>query len=57
MCVVRTYVDIKEVVVVVVEIERVLGELSEIPYEPMREKQNEIITRESTTDIQWQNLN
>jgi hypothetical protein len=57
MCVVRTYVDIKEVVVVVVEIERVLGELSEIPYEPMREKKNEIITRESTTDIQWQNLN
>jgi hypothetical protein len=32
MCVIGTYVDIKEVVVVVVEIEKVLGELGETPY-------------------------
>ncbi len=38
---VRTYIDIEEVVVVVVEIERILGELGETPYEPMKEEHDE----------------
>ncbi len=54
---VRTYVDIKEVVVVVVAIEKVLRELGETPYEPMKEEQNEIIVGKPTMDIQWQIFN
>jgi hypothetical protein len=38
------------VVVVVVDIERVLGELGEIPNEPMKEEQDETMSRESTID-------
>jgi hypothetical protein len=38
LCVIRTCIDIEEVVVVIVEIERVLGELGETPYEPMKEE-------------------
>jgi len=37
MCVVKIYVDIEEVVVTTIEIKRVLGELREIPHEPMKE--------------------
>jgi hypothetical protein len=37
LCIVRTYTDMEGVVVVVIEIERVLGELGETPYEPMKE--------------------
>jgi predicted component of viral defense system (DUF524 family) len=32
LCVVRTYIDIEEVVVVLAKIERVLGKLGETPY-------------------------
>jgi len=35
--VVKTYIDIEEVVVVVAKIEQVLGELGETPYEPVKE--------------------
>jgi len=35
--VVKIYVDIEEVVVTTIEIKRVLGELREILYEPMKE--------------------
>jgi hypothetical protein len=38
LCVVKTYINIEEVVVVVAEIERVLEELKETSYEPMKEK-------------------
>jgi hypothetical protein len=38
LCVVKTYINIEEVVVVVAEIERVLEELRETSYEPMKEK-------------------
>jgi len=38
LCVVTTNIDIEEMVVVVAEIERVLGELGETPYEPMKEE-------------------
>jgi hypothetical protein len=57
LCVVRTYIDIEEVVVVTIEIEHVLGELRETPYEPMKEEHDEITSRESTTDRQFHVLN
>jgi len=57
LCVVKTYTDIEEVVVAAVEIKRVLGELAEAPYEPMKEEQDETMSRESTTDRQLHVLN
>ncbi len=57
LCVVRTYIDIEEVVVVVVEIECVLGELEGTPYEPMKEEQDETMFGESTIDSQLHVLN
>jgi hypothetical protein len=47
---VKTYIDIEEVVVAIAEIEQVLGELGETPYKPMKEEQDEIIFGESTTN-------
>jgi hypothetical protein len=41
LCVVRTFADIKELVGAATEVERVLGELGEIPYEPLKEEQKE----------------
>jgi len=41
LCVVRTFTDIKELVTATTELERVLGELGETPYEPLREEQEE----------------
>jgi hypothetical protein len=41
LCVVRTFVDIEELVGAATEVERVLGELEETPYEPLREEQEE----------------
>jgi len=35
---VKTYINIEEVVVAVIEMERVLGELEETPYKPMKEE-------------------
>jgi hypothetical protein len=35
LCVVRAFVDIEELVGAVMEVERVLGELRETPYEPL----------------------
>ncbi len=37
----RTFADIEELVGAVTELERVLGELGETPYEPLREEQEE----------------
>jgi hypothetical protein len=51
-CLVRTYTNIEEVIVVDVEIERILGELGATPYEPMKEKHDETTSRESTTNRQ-----
>jgi len=45
------------VVTVIVEIEHVLGKLGEIPYEPMKEEQEETMFGESTTDHQLHVLN
>ncbi len=41
LCVVRTFTDIKELVGVATELERVLGEIGETPYEPLKEEQEE----------------
>jgi hypothetical protein len=39
--VVRTFTNIEELVAAAMELERVLGELGEIPYEPLKEEQEE----------------
>jgi len=41
LCVVRTFTNIEELVGAATELERVLGELGETPYEPLREEQEE----------------
>jgi replication fork clamp-binding protein CrfC len=41
LCVVRTFANIEELVGAVTEVERVLGELEETSYEPLREEQEE----------------
>jgi len=57
LCVVRTYTSIEKVVTVVVKIERVLGELGEAPYEPMKEEHDETMSRKSFTNGQLHVLN
>jgi hypothetical protein len=44
LCVVRVFTDIEELVGTVVEVERVLGELGETPFEPLKEEQEEGVT-------------
>jgi hypothetical protein len=56
LCVVRTFVDIKELVGAATEVERVLGELGETSYEPLREEQEEE-TLESNMEKQVTALN
>jgi hypothetical protein len=41
LCVVRVFADIEELVGAAIEVERVLGDLGETPYEPLREEQEE----------------
>ncbi len=41
LCVVRTFADIEELVGTATELERVLGELGETPFEPLKEEQEE----------------
>jgi len=41
LCVVRTFTNIEELVGVTTKLERVLGELGETPYEPLKEQQEE----------------
>jgi hypothetical protein len=44
--VVRTYTNIKEMVFAkTIEVKRVLGDLRETPYDPIREEKDENITR------------
>jgi hypothetical protein len=54
--VVRTFADIEELVGAATEVERVLGELGETPYEPLREEQEEE-TSESNVEKQVTALN
>jgi hypothetical protein len=48
--VVRTYIDIEDMVLATIEIERVLGDLGETPYDPFMEEKDEDATRESSTN-------
>jgi len=41
LCVVRVFADIEELVATAIEVERVLAELGETPYEPLRDEQEE----------------
>jgi hypothetical protein len=56
LCVVRTFVDIEELVGAATKVEKVLGELGETPYEPLREEQEEE-TSESNMEKQVTALN
>jgi hypothetical protein len=44
--VVKTYTNIEEMVIVVTEIEKVLGDLGETPYDPFREEKDENVIGE-----------
>jgi hypothetical protein len=47
LCVVRTFADIEELVGAASELERVLGELGETPFEPLRKEQEEGVAETS----------
>ncbi len=55
-CVVQTFADIEGLVRTAIEVERVLAELGETPYEPLREEQDKE-TSESNTEKQVNALN
>jgi hypothetical protein len=48
--VVKTYTDIEEMVIATTKIKRVLRDLGETPYDPLREEKDEDVTRESSTN-------
>jgi len=50
LCVVRTFTDIEELVGAATEVERILGELGETPYEPLKEEQ-----KEESSQTSWRN--
>ncbi len=54
---VRTYINIEEILITTIEIERVLGDLGETPYDRLREEKDEDATRESSIDKQLLVLN
>jgi len=56
LCVVRTFADIEELVGAATEVERVLAELGETPYEPLLEEQEEEAS-ESSVERQVTTLN
>ncbi len=41
LCVMRTFTNIEELVGVAIELDRILGELGETPFEPLKEEQEE----------------
>jgi len=57
LCVVRTYTNIEEMVIATTEIEKVLGDLGETPYDPLKEEKDEDVTGESCMDKQLSMLN
>jgi hypothetical protein len=56
LCVVKNFADIEELVGAASEVERVLGELGETPFEPLKEEQEEGMT-EMSMEHQVANLN
>jgi hypothetical protein len=46
--VVRIYTNIEEMVITTTKIERVLRDLGETPYDPLKEEKDEDVTRESS---------
>ncbi len=56
LCVVRNFADIEELVGAAIEVERVLGELGETPFEPLKEEQDEGVA-ETSMEHQVANLN
>jgi len=56
LCVVRTFADIEELVGAAIEVERVLGELGETPFEPLKEEQEQG-TKETIMEKQVTALN
>jgi hypothetical protein len=56
LCVVKVFADIEELVTAAIEVERVLGELGETPFEPLKEEREEG-TEENTMDKQVAALN
>ncbi len=56
LCVVRVFADIEELVAAAIEVERVLGELGETPFEPLKEEREEG-TEENTMEKQVAALN
>ncbi len=56
LCVIRNFVNIEELVSAAIEVERVLGELGETPFEPLREEQDEGVA-ETSMEHQVANLN
>jgi hypothetical protein len=57
LCVVKTYTDIEEMVIVAIKIQRLLGDLGETPYDPLREEKDEDVIGESSIDKQLSMLN
>jgi hypothetical protein len=51
LCVVRVFADIEELVGAAIEVERVLGELGETPFEPFKEEQEE---KTAESNVEWQ---
>jgi hypothetical protein len=56
LCMVRVFADIEELVAAAIEVERVLGELGETPFEPLKEEQEEG-TEDNTVEKQVAALN
>jgi hypothetical protein len=56
LCVVRVFADIEELVNAAIEVERVLGELGETPFEPLKEEREEGVAKTSM-EHQVANLN
>ncbi len=42
---VRTFTNIEELVGVAIKLEKVLGELGEVPYEPLKEEQEKGVSK------------
>jgi hypothetical protein len=58
LCVIRTYVDMDELLVIATKVEKVLGEIKETPFEPLKdERDEETSTKESSIERQIHVLN